>query len=73
MSVEFATPWLLALLPLVPLIAVARMWAGRRSAAALRYAHNPLATPPRRTWRVATQPALTGLRLLALALIIQIW
>lgn len=70
MSVEFATPWLLALLPLVPLIAASRMWAGNRSAAALRYAHNSLATPPKRTWRVATQPALTGLRLLALALII---
>ena len=70
MSVEFATPWFLLLLPLVPLIAAGRLWARRRTAAALKYAHNPLAVTSQRTWRVSAQPALTWLRLLALALMI---
>lgn len=70
MSVEFATPWFLVLLPLVPLIAAWRLWARRRASAALKYTHNPLAAPPQRTWRVSAQPALTWLRLLALALMI---
>ncbi len=70
MSVEFATPWFLMLLALLPIIALARVWAGRRTSAALKYAHNPFVTPRRRTWRVSAQPALMGLRLLALALII---
>ena len=71
MTVQFGAPWLLGLLVLVPVLAVLPLWAGGPTrAAALRYAHNPLAALPGGSWRLYLQPALRGLRLLTLALVI---
>ena len=69
-SLRFASPWLLTLLALVPLIA-ALAWPWRRGAApALRLGSLRPAAGTRRTWRVRFEPWLLGLRLLALGLLV---
>ena len=71
MTIQFGTPYLLFLLVLVPVLAFLPRWArGPSRVATLRYAHNPLVELPGRSWRLLLQPALRGLRLLILALVI---
>ncbi|MCB0213606.1 MAG: VWA domain-containing protein [Anaerolineae bacterium] len=74
MIFRFATPWLLSLLLLLPLIA-AWPYLMKRPArpAALRYADIKLTgsgSPRPRSWRLAVRPLLTLLRLLIIALVI---
>jgi Ca-activated chloride channel family protein len=69
---QFAVPWLLALLVIVPVFAVLAV--RRRQSAEtprLRYANtNLILAPTRSSWRLFWRPALMGLRLFALVLII---
>jgi Ca-activated chloride channel family protein len=71
MIFRFASPWLLSLLLLLPLLALwpllAKRWA---RPSGLRYADIKLAGRPDRSWRIALRPILTALRILAMALII---
>jgi len=77
MIFRFESPWYLGLLLLLPLLAawplLAKRWV---RPSALRYADVRLAARPapdagsRRSWRIALRPVLTGLRLVALALIV---
>jgi Ca-activated chloride channel family protein len=71
MIFRFASPWLLSLLLLLPLLAlwplVAKKWA---RPSGLRYADIKLAGKPGRSWRIALRPILTAARILAMALII---
>jgi Ca-activated chloride channel family protein len=71
MNFHFATPWLLILLVLVPLLALLPRWAGALARpAGLRFAHVALTGSSARSWRLTFRRALPGLRLLALALVI---
>lgn len=65
-SFRFDEPWLLALLALVPLLALAA-WP---RAGAVRFGTLLPASRVRRTWRVRAEPALLALRLLAAALLV---
>ncbi len=69
---RFATPWILALLPLAAILALwLRQRRGPRARpAALRYADVGLAAPARASLRVTLRPVLPALRWLALALCI---
>ncbi|MBE2197305.1 MAG: VWA domain-containing protein [Anaerolinea sp.] len=67
MSYQFASPWLLLLLLLIPGLA---LLAARRRPAALRYADVGLAQTAVTSWRITLRPMLMGLRWLALALLI---
>ena len=71
MFFRFESPWLLSLLLLLPVLAawpvLARRWS---RPAGLRYADVRLASHASRSWRITLRPALQGLRILALALII---
>lgn len=71
MIFRFESPWFLALLLVVPVLAawplLARRWA---RPSGLRYANVNLAAGAGRSWRVVFRPILTGLRILALALVI---
>jgi Ca-activated chloride channel family protein len=71
MIFRFASPWLLSLLLLLPLLALwpmlAKKWA---RPSGLRYADIKLADMPNRSWRIALRPILTIARILAMALII---
>ena len=71
MIFRFESPWFLALLLLVPVLAAWPLLAKRWSRpSGLRYADVKLAASAGRSWRVALRPILTGLRIMALALII---
>ena len=68
---SFATPYLLLLLPLVPLAALVPRWTGLKGRpAALRYAYTGVSSGPSGSWRTTLGPGLTLLRLAALALVI---
>ena len=71
MTFHFATPWVLALLVVVPLIA-ALPWLSRRWArpAGMRYADTSMAVSAGRSWRLTLRPVLIAVRLLAIALAI---
>ena len=68
---SFATPYLLLLLPLVPLAVLLPRWAGLKGRpAGLRYANTGVSSGPSRSWRATLVPGLTLLRLAAIALVI---
>jgi Ca-activated chloride channel family protein len=70
MTFQFAAPWLLTLLTLLPLLAyVLHRKQARHQTAGLRFASVGL-TRQQRTWRTTLRPLLTVGRLLALALLI---
>ena len=70
MTFQFATPWLLTLLTLLPLLAyVLHRKQARHQTAGLRFASVGLLRQ-QRTWRATLRPLLTVGRLLALALLI---
>ena len=70
MTFQFAAPWLLSLLVLVPLLGyLVNRKGGWRQTAGLRFASVTLVRSTR-TWRSALRPLLSVIRLLALALII---
>jgi Ca-activated chloride channel family protein len=66
---RFETPWALALLALIPMLAVLA-WPRRGSSASVRVGSLAPASAATATWRVRLEPALIGLRLLAVALLI---
>jgi Ca-activated chloride channel family protein len=66
---RFETPWALVLLSLVPVLAILA-WPHGRSAPSVRVGSVASALAARRTWRVRLEPALLGLRLLAVAAIV---
>lgn len=73
MTFGFASPWLLSLLVIVPLLAAMPYWSRTRKnwrPAGLRYADNELIAPRNRSWRLTVRPLLTVARLLAIALVI---
>ena len=73
MSFEFVSPWLLALLLLIPILVLYKRAGARRDntrPAALTHATAELARDLPRSWRVAWQPLLQLMRLLAITLII---
>ncbi len=71
MIFRFESPWFLALLLLVPVLAAWPLLAKRWSRpSGLRYADVKLAASAVPSWRVTLRPALTGLRILAVALVI---
>lgn len=70
-TLSFASPWLLGLLVIVPVLAAVLLWGKRiRRPASLRYAYIRLTASPKGSWRLTLRPALLVLRLLALCLII---
>lgn len=70
MTFQFATPWVLSLLVLVPLLGyLLNRRQGRHQTAGLRFASLSLVRYTR-TWRSALRPVLSLARLLALALMI---
>ncbi len=71
MIFRFESPWFLALLLLVPVLAALPLLAKKWSRpSGLRYANVKLAANAAPSWRVALRPILTGLRILAVALIV---
>ena len=71
MTIQFADPWLLVLLALVPAAAFLPRLAGKATRPpGLRYAHNPLIASPVRSWRLSFQYVPRGLRVLILVLVI---
>ena len=71
MTLGFASPWLLWLLALVPVLYLLSRWAGRRPRPpALRYADTSLTMTGARPWRLTALGLMTPLRLLVLALMI---
>lgn len=71
MSFQFASPWMLALLLLVGLLALWR-FLNRRQAqpAAMQYAPASLIRDLPRSWRIVWRPLTTVLRLVAIALVV---
>ncbi|MFQ5577313.1 MAG: VWA domain-containing protein [Anaerolineae bacterium] len=71
MTFRFASPWLLGLLVLIPLLA-ARPWLARRSVrpAGLRYADTGPAARLPRSWRLRARPLLALLRLAVIGFIV---
>jgi Ca-activated chloride channel family protein len=71
MLFRFESPWLLSLLLLLPLLAawplLARKWS---RPSGMRYGDVRLAGTSSNSWRITLRPVLTGLRILAMALII---
>ena len=71
MNWRFAYPWLLALLALIPVLALLpRWWRGWRQPATVRYGDVRRTNVPRASWRLRFLPILPALRWLALALMI---
>lgn len=69
-SLQFASPWFLLLLGLIPLLFVARTRIlNERQQATLRYPSVTIVTSQDRSWRLMLQPLLPTLRLLAVALV----
>lgn len=70
-DLSFASPWLLVMLVLVPLLALLpRWWKERMGPVGMTYGDTRLVTDVGRSWRLRFRPGLPGLRLLALALVI---
>jgi Ca-activated chloride channel family protein len=70
MNFQFATPWLLSLLLLIPALL---LWHWRNRAAkpaTMHYAATALAKGLPHSWRITWRPMLTGLRLLGIAMLI---
>ena len=71
MNLHFATPWALALLPIVIAFAVLpRIDRGLSRPAGLRFSDNSLARAGEQPWKVGLRPFLPVLRWLAIALVI---
>jgi Ca-activated chloride channel family protein len=71
MTLQFADPWFLVLLALVPAAALLPRVAGKLTRpAGLRYAHNPLASSPSRSWRLTLRNVPRWLRFLLFVLVI---
>lgn len=71
MSFRFASPLILSLLLLLPILAALWRWSGRgRRTAPMRFADVTLARAPGRSWRLWLRPLLPALRWLTLALIV---
>jgi len=71
MSFQFATPWILILLAVVPLLSLRRYWTRQHTRpATIQYAVASAVRGLPRTWRVTWRPVLFTLRLLTLTLLI---
>jgi Ca-activated chloride channel family protein len=71
MDFQFASPWLLTLVLLVPLLAFYHLRSrGRNRPATMQYAAAELARGLGQSWRVTWRPLLTALRLLAILLMV---
>ncbi|OQY46088.1 MAG: hypothetical protein B6242_08770, partial [Anaerolineaceae bacterium 4572_78] len=71
MTFRFEYPWLLALLVLIPILAILPYLTRKRSRpATLRYADNSLLDNLPKSWRIYVRPILLMLRLLVIALVI---
>ena len=71
MTVQFADPWFLLLLALVPAAAFLPRLVGRSARPpGLRYAHGPLVSSPGGSWRLTFRYVPRGMRLLLLVLVI---
>lgn len=70
MEFQFASPWLLSLLLIVPAIWWWQRRSNRQQPAGLRFAAVNSARVPVRTWRMRSLPVLTAMRMAALALLI---
>lgn len=71
MNFEFANPWLLLLLAMLPLLALYYWRAGRRAKpAAMQYAATSLTRGLGQSWKLSLRPILPVLRLLTLALLV---
>lgn len=68
MMPHFASPWVLLLLPLAPLLALLGSW--RRRRASVRFSSRQLMAGVRPSWRVRLLPTLPLLHMLALAALI---
>ncbi len=68
--VRFADPIVLALLAVVPALAVLRMWRERRAGGALLFSSVSLIPARRPSWRARLRPALAVVRAIALVLLI---
>jgi len=70
MTFQFAAPWILLLVILVPsLLAARHIWAQRRTRpATMQHTGTHLAAGLPRSWRITWRPLLTGLRLLTIAM-----
>jgi Ca-activated chloride channel family protein len=71
MNFQFAAPWLLSLLVIVPLLAVRHYFTGKRARpAALSHPATSMARGLPSAWRAAWRPLLTAVRLLAISLVV---
>lgn len=71
MTFQFAAPWVLILLLVVPFLAAMAYWPGKRvRPSAMYYADTRLIAPLSKSWKLVLRPALAALRLAALALVI---
>lgn len=71
MPFTFAQPALLALLPLIAVVAGLIFWRGRSTQpAGIRYAYTNIAIPPTKSWRLKLRYALPWFRVVAAALVI---
>ena len=71
MSIEFATPALLLLLPLTLALALMPLWArGWSRQAAMKFGNTAAASTRRRGWKLAARPYVMALGWIALALLI---
>ena len=70
MTFQFAAPWILLLVILVPsLLAARHIWVTRRTRpATMQHTATYLAAGLPRSWRITWRPLLTGLRLLTIAM-----
>lgn len=69
MTFRFASPWLLLLLALIPLLALWPVWL-KKDPAGLRFADTGFVASPSRSWRVAGRAILPALRWAVMALVI---
>lgn len=70
-DVRFATPWILVLLPILPLvILVATSGFKNLKLASIRYSYISHAQTPNRSWKLKLSPILMFLRLISIALLI---
>ncbi|MDX1436893.1 MAG: VWA domain-containing protein, partial [Anaerolineales bacterium] len=71
MNFQFASPWLLSLLLIVPLLALRHYFSRKRARpAALSHPATNLARGLPSDWRATWRPILTGMRLLAITMIV---
>ena len=69
MSFQFATPWILLFLFLIPLLG-AGYWLRRTKPATLKHSGTSIAKDLPRSWRISWRPILYAMRLLTLVLVI---